>query len=133
MISVSTNPIHLNLSPNDFEIFFSDIEKLRPLFNGKKLVPLQGTSSQIEFLLKRVAVFSLEIDKEREDHYLQLKNTKRMAFQTVMRFEYLPNSKSMAIHFETDTNIFMELFLEKRIKNLVEQVVLNLQKQFNIK
>lgn len=131
MISVSTNPIHLNLSLGDFIDFFSDIEKLRPVFKGKKIIPLIGTPTEIEFLLKRVAVFSLEIDKERGTNYIQLKNTKRMAFQTVIRFEYIEESKGLAIHFETDTSIFMELFLERRIKNLVEQVVLNLQKQFH--
>lgn len=127
MISVSTNLIPLTFTRQDFHQKFNSVPFLQKLFDGGNIKPLHETDT-VKFLLKRVAIFEMDIDKEADENWVQLISTKAMNFQTAIRFE-LEEDKGIYIHVETDTNVFMELFLEKRIKKMVESIVNSLKRQ----
>ena len=124
MISVSTNPIPFSISSTAFIQKFSTISFIQQLLKGKNTVALPS-NEHVRFLLKRVAIFELKLDKDQGEQWIQWVSTSAMSFQTAIRFEYLEEN-SISIHIQTDTNVFMELFLEKRIKKMVETIVANL-------
>lgn len=127
MISISTNEIAVSFNHDDFLINFSDLKIISELFKSKTVKHLKCEGDKISFLLQRVANFELQLSKEKGDNWFQLESSKNNLFKSAFRFEYLKEKQAVQIHLETDTNVFMELFLERRLKKLVSGIVENIK------
>ena len=127
MISISSKLDSSAISLEEFTNTFSNIQTVSELFSYKNASYLSCDDKKFSFLLKRVAQFEFVFSKEQGSNWVQLNSTKTTFFKSAVRFELLTELKELHFHFETDTNIFMELFLEKRIKNLMEAVLENIK------
>ena len=127
MISISTNEIAVGFNHDDFSRKFSDLKTVSELFTFKTVKHLKCENDKISFLLQRVANFELQFSKVRGDNWFQLESNKNNLFKSAFRFEFLNEKQSVIIHVETDTNVFMELFLERRLKKLISGIVENLK------
>ena len=127
MISISSKVDFPTVTLESFNHTFSDIQTVAKLFSYKNASYLTCDKDKFSFLLKRVAEFEFTFSKEKGANWVQFNSTKKAVFKSAMRFEFLAELNELHFHFETDTNIFMELFLEKRIKNLMEAILNNVK------
>jgi hypothetical protein len=131
MISVSSNPVSTSINSNEFFLQFNDINRVSEFFKCKPVRHLKATEHNLAFILKRVAQFEFEISKESGESWVQFDSASSAFFKSAIRFEFLSNSKEILIHFETDTNVFMELFLENRISKLLKLISVNISEKLN--
>jgi hypothetical protein len=131
MISVSSIPIHTSISSEEFHSRFQDINNIAPIFECKPVRHLKVTENKLSFILKRVAQFELSASKNTGDSWVQFDSTKAMLFKSAIRFSLNIENQEINIDFETDTNVFMELFLEKRLIKLLEHLSRNINLQLN--
>jgi len=126
MISVSSIPVTTSFNNEDFNLYFKNLENVATLLECKPVRHLKKNDNKISFILKRVAQFEFVLSKQEDESWVQFDSTSTTTFKSAIRFE-LKNSE-IQIHFETDTNVFMELFLENRISKLLEYISHNLSK-----
>lgn len=131
MISVSSNPVVTSINSDEFFLRFKDINKVSEFFKCKPVRHLKVTDYNLAFILKRVAQFEFELSKKNGESWIQFDSVSSAFFKSAIRFEFLSNSKEILIHFETDTNIFMELFLEIRITKLLNFISANISEKLN--
>ena len=126
MISVSSKPVFTSINLDEFFLQFKDIRQVSEFFKCKPIRHLKVTDDNLAFILKRVAQFEFRLSKETGNSWVQFYSGSTTLFKSAIRFEFIAASKAVIINFETDTNVFMELFLEKRILNLLEQISINI-------
>lgn len=131
MISTSKKSGSLNITLSKFNSFFSNFENVADLFESKRVNHLQKKAGYFSFLLKRVAVFEFQLSKENESHWVQYDSTHSVVFKSAFRFVFEEEDNSIELHFQTDTSVFMELFLEKRINNLLIEVIKKTEETFS--
>lgn len=115
------------MSRSEFIKLFSNAQQVGNLFHYKRAKHLQITATSFSFLLKRVAEFEYIPSKETSENWVQYDSTSKTFFQSAIRFEFLSETNSITIHMETDTNQFMELFLERKLTNLISAVSDNIK------
>jgi len=131
MISVSSRPITVSVDSEKFLAYFSRIENIADVFECKPVRHLKVIDNKLSFILKRVAQFELLLSKESSTGWVQYNSTSAMLFQSAVRFELNTDTNEATIHIETDTNQFMELFLEKRLRKLLSHLSANIKLQLN--
>jgi hypothetical protein len=131
MISVSSSPISVSVDSEKFLAYFNSIENIFAVFECKPVRHLKVLDNKLSFILKRVSQFELELSKEINKNWVQYNSTAVMLFQSAVRFHLNTETNEITIHIETDTNQFMELFLEKRLTKLLEHLSKNIKHQLN--
>lgn len=125
MISVSSSPISTSLIPDDFSRYFNQLENVIALFDHRSVRHLTTKNNSFSFILKRVALFEFTLSKQKGEFWVQYDSCSSTVFKSAFRIELKPTEQEIVIHFETDTNVFMEFFLERRIKILLDGLVNN--------
>lgn len=131
MISVSSNPVVTSVNSEEFLLHFQDINNVAVYFDCKPVRHLTVKENKLAFILKRVAQFEFLSSKNVNESWVQFDSTSTMLFKSAIRFAFNSETNEVVIHFETDTNVFMELFLEKRISKLLEHLTSNMNKKLN--
>lgn len=131
MISVTSNPVKTSVSLEHFLYHFQDIKKVAKIFNCKPVRHLAVEDSKLSFILKRVAQFEFTHSKDLNETWIQFDSTSAMMFKSAIRFTYREELKDIIVDFETDTNVFMELFLESRMQKLLNHLTNNINDQLN--
>lgn len=130
MISASSNPSLTSLSTEEFFLHFTDPTKVVDFFICKPVKHLKVVDSKISFILKRVAQFEFIASREKSRAWVQFDSTSTMVFKSAVRFSYDIESRAVTVHYETDTNVFMEFFLQERISKLVTHLGNNISEKF---
>ena len=126
MISVSSNPTVASIGSEEFISCFQNINDVAAFFECKPVRHLKVGKDKLSFILKRVAQFEFIPSKNIGKTWVQFDSSPSMLFKSAIRFDFNSDTNEIIIHFETDTNVFMELFLEKRITKLLEHMTSNI-------
>lgn len=122
MISISTVEVPCQSNRDQFFDQIKDLSTLKQILGNKRTSDVQIEGDYLSFIVKNVARFYLKPVKSPDHNYIQFESGRKMQFQTAMRFEFSKENQAYFIHLETDTNVFMELFLEKRLKKWLSAV-----------
>lgn len=131
MIHLSTNKIQLKSSSKELFNFMSQPDGIAQIIKSKKTKHLEVKGEIITFILKWVARFNFQIDETTEE-YIQIKSSKDVEFESVIRFDISEEygKSAVIIHTEMDTAPFVDFTVEGKIKKWVSVMADNLEQQF---